>query len=101
MPIHARKYPASRRVRRRFTVLPSTFAGIQVFAEPHSPWQRPSNEAFNGLLRRWLPKSSNLSVYDQDDLDAISHQINTMPRRSLRWPSAHECYHRATVALTG
>ena len=77
-------------------------SGIQVyFAEPHSPWQRPSNEAFNGLLRRWLPKSSNLSVYDQDDLDAISHQINTMPRRSLRWQSAHECYHRATVALTG
>ena len=76
-------------------------SGIDVyFAEPHSPWQRPSNEAFNGLLRRWLPKSSDLSIYGQDDLDRISHQINTMPRRSLQWESAHDCYHRAAVALT-
>lgn len=56
-------------------------AGIDVyFAEPHSPWQRPSNEAFNGLLRLWLPESSDLSIYDQDDLDSISHRINTIPR---------------------
>ncbi len=76
--------------------------GIKVYiAEPHSPWQRPVNENFNGLLRRWLPKGSDLSIYDQDDLNRISHQINTMPRRSLDWESALVCYHRDVVALTG
>ncbi len=76
--------------------------GIDVyFADPHSPWQRPVNENFNGLVRRWLPKGSDLSVYSQSDLNSIAHQINTMPRRSLGWESAHECYHRAVVALTG
>lgn len=58
-------------------------SGSCVGVESHSPWQRPSNEAFNGLVRRWPPKSSDLSIYDQGDLDAISHQFNTMPKRSL------------------
>ena len=48
-------------------------SGIAVyFAEPDSPWQRPSTEAFNGLVCRSLPKSPDPSVYDQDDLDRIS-----------------------------
>ena len=76
--------------------------GIDVyFADPHSPWQRPVNENFNWLVRRWLPKGTDLSIYSQHDLNAISRQINAMPRRSLGWQSAAECYHRAVVALTG
>lgn len=75
--------------------------GIGVyFADPHSPWQRPVNENFNGLVRTWLPKGSDLSIYSQNDLNKISHQINTMPRWSLGWKSAYECYHRTAVALT-
>jgi IS30 family transposase len=62
------------------------------FCEPHHPWQRPSNEAFNWLVRRWLPKGSDLDLHDQDQLDAISLQINHMPRRSLNWQTAAECY---------
>ena len=53
-------------------------SGIDVsFAGPQRPWQRPSNEAFNGLLRRWLRLERPVDPRP-DDLDSISHQINTM-----------------------
>lgn len=75
--------------------------GIRVyFAEPHSPWQRPTNENGNGLLRRYVGKSTNLAVYTPDDLRAIEQRINTMPRRSLHWSNANDVYH-AAVAMTG
>ena len=69
------------------------------FAEPHSPWQRPTNENGNGLLRRYVGKSTNLNTYTQHDLRAIEHRINTMPRRSLGWNTAHDIY-TAAVAMT-
>jgi transposase, IS30 family len=51
------------------------------FCDPHSPWQRPTNENTNGILRRWLPKSTDLSIYTPTDLQHIEQHINTMPRR--------------------
>jgi IS30 family transposase len=75
--------------------------GIDVyFAEPHSPWQRPTNENGNGLIRRWFPKSTNLAAHDPDTLRLVEHRINTIPRRSLNWDTAHDRYH-AAVAMTG
>lgn len=75
--------------------------GLQVyFADPHSPWQRPVNENFNGLVRRWLPKGTNLGIYSQDDLDALSRRINRMPRRSLQADTATHRYHALVVAST-
>jgi len=53
------------------------------FADPHASWQRPVNEDLNGLVRRWLAKSTDLSTYSQTDLDAVARRINHMPRRSL------------------
>jgi len=77
-------------------------SGVSVyFADPHAPWQRPVNENFNGLVRRWLPKGTDLSIYTQDDLEAITMQINSIPRRSLGWDCAYKHHYDALVALTG
>jgi IS30 family transposase len=74
--------------------------GISVyFADPHSPWQRPTNENGNGLIRRYVGKNTDLSRFTTADLRAIEDRINTMPRRVLNWTNARHVYDQA-VALT-
>jgi IS30 family transposase len=69
--------------------------GLRVyFCDPHSPWQRPTCENMNGLLRDYLPKGTDLSIYSQAELDEIADSLNTRPRATLGWDTPIRVYAR-------
>lgn len=79
------------------------------FCDPHSPWQRPSNENTNGLLRQYFPKGTDLSVHGPGILEAVAIELNNRPRKRLSWKTPAEALDQLLcdqeeppgVALTG
>ena len=70
------------------------------FCDPHSPWQRGSNENTNGLLRQYLPKSTDLSLQSAADLQRIQRSLNDRPRKTLGYMTPSETYAQVVASTT-
>jgi transposase, IS30 family len=70
------------------------------FCDPHSPWQRGSNENSNGLLRQYFPRTADLSIYTRAELDRVARELNNRPRQTLGWMKPSEVFCRSVASIS-
>lgn len=70
------------------------------FCDPHSPWQRGSNENSNGLLRQYFPRNADLSIYTRAELNAVARELNNRPRQTLGWMKPSEVFCGSVASIS-
>jgi transposase, IS30 family len=85
----------------RYSEISEELEGLRFyFSDPHSPWQRGTNENTNGLLREYFPKGTDISVYSDEVMTSFIDKINKRPRKCLGWKTPHEVFFNEVLHLT-
>ena len=69
------------------------------FAHPYSPWERPTNENSNMLIRDYFPKGTDFNMISHERLKEVQHQLNTRPRKTLGWQTPQQVFHKLIEAM--